>query len=102
MGAGCALGRPPVACGMPSARRLLAIPCLALLTGCPGGGADTGARADTARADTVTVDSVTRRQRDSAIGASRLPGAAGVRGALDASDAAAERAALIDSLSGGR
>jgi outer membrane biogenesis lipoprotein LolB len=63
-----------------------------VLAGCTGGDtADQAARAD----------SVTQRQRDSVIGESNLPGASGVRGALDASDAAAERAATIDSLSGG-
>ncbi len=43
-------------------------------------------------------DSVTQRQVDSAIGESRLPGARGVKGALEASDAAARRAAVLDSL----
>lgn len=38
-------------------------------------------------------DSVSQRQRDSAIGASALPGAGGVRGALRASDSAASRRA---------
>lgn len=38
------------------------------------------------------------RQRDSAIGASRLPGAQGVRGALRASDSAAARRAQEDSV----
>jgi hypothetical protein len=47
------------------------------------------------------ADSITQRQRDSIIGESRLPGAQGVRGALEASDAAKSRAATIDSLSGG-
>ncbi len=36
-------------------------------------------------------DSLTQRQRDSVIGASRLPGAQGVRGALKVSDSAAAR-----------
>lgn len=69
---------------------------LAVLTGCSGGQAGSGMAADT-----ISPDSITRRQRDSAIGASNLPGAQGVRGALEASDAAAARAAAIDSLSGG-
>jgi len=38
-----------------------------------------------------------QRARDSTIGASKVPGAAGVRGALRASDSAAARAAQIDS-----
>jgi hypothetical protein len=40
----------------------------------------------------------TERQRDSVIGASQLPGAAGVRGALRAGDSAAARNARLDSL----
>ena len=40
----------------------------------------------------------TQRQRDSVIGASKLPGAAGVRGALRAADSAAARSARIDSV----
>ncbi len=43
-------------------------------------------------------DTLTRRQRDSAIGASNLPGAQGVRGALQAQDSAAARNARLDSL----
>jgi len=38
-----------------------------------------------------------QRARDSAIGASQLPGAQGVRGALRAADSAAARQARIDS-----
>jgi hypothetical protein len=41
---------------------------------------------------------MTQRQRDSAISESKLPGARGVGRALDASDAAAARAAAADSL----
>jgi hypothetical protein len=40
----------------------------------------------------------TQRERDSAIGASSLPGAGGVRGALGANDSAAARNARLDSL----
>jgi hypothetical protein len=39
----------------------------------------------------------TERERDSVIGASRLPGATGVRGALRVADSAAARNARIDS-----
>ncbi len=39
----------------------------------------------------------TQRERDSVIGASKLPGAGGVRGALRAADSAAARNARIDS-----
>jgi hypothetical protein len=38
------------------------------------------------------------RERDSVLGASRLPGARGVRGALDASDSAAARNSRLDSV----
>lgn len=40
-----------------------------------------------------------QRAVDSTIGASRLPGASGVRGALAASDSLAARTAAIDSMS---
>ena len=43
-------------------------------------------------------DTITQRQRDSAIGASSLPGARGVRGALGVTDSAARRNAQIDSV----
>lgn len=62
--------------------------CLAL-AGCSGGSPEAGA----ARPDTLT-----RRQRDSIIGASSLPGARGVGKALEASDAAAARSAALDSI----
>jgi hypothetical protein len=39
-----------------------------------------------------------QRERDSVVGASQLPGAAGVRGALRASDSAAARNARLDSV----
>jgi hypothetical protein len=39
-----------------------------------------------------------QRARDSTVGASRLPGAAGVRGALRVTDSAAARNSRIDSL----
>jgi len=40
----------------------------------------------------------TRRERDSMIGESRLPGAQGVRGALRAADSAAARQQRIDAI----
>ena len=40
----------------------------------------------------------TQRERDSAIGASTLPGAGGVRGALRADDSAKARNARVDSI----
>jgi hypothetical protein len=41
---------------------------------------------------------LTQRQRDSVIGASKLPGARGVRGAMAVQDSAARRKAVIDSI----
>lgn len=43
-------------------------------------------------------DTLTQRQRDSVIGASTLPGAAGVNKALGATDSATARNARLDSL----
>lgn len=45
-------------------------------------------------------DTLTRSQKDSAIAESPLPGAQGVGGAMEARDAARERAARLDSLDG--
>ena len=42
-------------------------------------------------------DSLTQRERDSVLGASQLPGAGGVRGALRASDSAVARREREDS-----
>ena len=42
---------------------------------------------------------LTERQRDSVIGASKLPGASGVRGALRAADSATARRNRYDSIS---
>lgn len=47
---------------------------------------------------TAASDSLTRRQKDSVLGASRLPGARGIRGALSAQDSAAARNARVDSI----
>jgi hypothetical protein len=49
------------------------------------------------RASSSTARPTTERERDSAIGASQLPGAQGVRGALRVSDSAAARRAREDS-----
>jgi hypothetical protein len=48
-------------------------------------------------ATTTVQDTLTRRQKDSAIGASAIPGAQGVRKAMNAADSAAARNAVIDS-----
>ena len=45
----------------------------------------------------TSQDTLTRRQKDSAIGASAIPGAQGVRGAMKAADTAAAQNAVIDS-----
>lgn len=45
------------------------------------------------------ADTLTRRQRDSIISTMPIPGARGVGRALDAQDAARERAARLDSIS---
>jgi hypothetical protein len=52
----------------------------------------------TSREDGVAKPARTERERDSILGASRLPGAGGVRGALGASDSADARNARLDSL----
>jgi hypothetical protein len=68
-----------------------ALRCAALITllaGCAGDSPDANTSGDT----------LTRAQRDSVIGASRLPGAGGVRGALEIADSAAARQAARDSL----
>jgi hypothetical protein len=48
----------------------------------------------------VPGDTLTRRERDSLIGESRLPGARGVRGATRIADSAAARMQRLDSISG--
>ncbi|NIM48661.1 MAG: hypothetical protein GTN62_02845 [Gemmatimonadales bacterium] len=58
-----------------------------LFAACSGGGGGN-----------TPADTLTQRQRDSAIGASDLPGAGGVRKALEVSDTAAARRARLDSL----
>ncbi len=66
---------------------MVAIAVLVLATvGCPDG------------EETATQQPVDQRARDSAIAESNLPGAQGVRGALDAADSAAARQARLDSL----
>lgn len=61
---------------------------LLLLPGCAADRGDEAAARDT----------LTRRQRDSVIGASRLPGAPGVRRAIEIADTAAARAGRLDSI----
>ncbi len=50
------------------------------------------------REDTSQTQQVDQRTKDSVVGASGLPGAKGVQGALEASDSIAARNARLDSL----
>lgn len=74
--------------------RVLAILLLASMGGvavaCSGGG----------DRPEVPGDTLTRRERDSLIGESRLPGAQGVRGATRIADSAAARMRRLDSIAG--
>ncbi len=72
---------------MTEAGRVPAALFLLLLAACGGAGAP----------DTAARDSLDQRERDSVIGASRLPGAPVVRRGLEVADSAAARAARIDS-----
>ncbi|MGD0993624.1 MAG: hypothetical protein ABR998_14250 [Gemmatimonadales bacterium] len=47
---------------------------------------------------TAAGDTLTRRQKDSILGASRLPGARAIRGALSAQDSAAAHNTRLDSI----
>jgi hypothetical protein len=49
--------------------------------------------------DQESSDTLTRREKDSLVAKSGLPGAGGVRGAMTGADSAAARAARLDSLS---
>lgn len=64
-------------------RRILALALVSLSLGC-------GSKGDPPQR--------TERERDSLVGQSRLPGARGVQGALNASDSAAARNARLDSV----
>jgi hypothetical protein len=64
---------------------------LLLLAGCSPRHDDAASESSAAR------DTLTERQRDSVIGASKLPGAKAVNKALQAEDAAAAHNAAIDS-----
>jgi hypothetical protein len=70
-------------------RAILCFAIAAVLAGC----------GDTADREAAARDT-TRRARDSVLGASRLPGAHGVSGALKGADSAAARRAREDSISG--
>jgi hypothetical protein len=84
-----AVGRPATLCVEGDNWMRVSTPCVlvGLLTvGCGGG------------SSAVARDSLNQRQRDSVIGASQLPGAQGVRGALRVSDSAAARREREDSV----
>ena len=53
---------------------------------------------DSPARDALTTDTLTQDQRDSILGESGIPGAAGIRSARRASDSAAARNARIDSI----
>lgn len=81
---------------------LHALPLILMLTATPALVGCGGEEVEEDVGAEVPVDTITQRPRDSAVGASGLPGAGGVRRAIDASDAAESRAAAMDSISGGR
>lgn len=74
---------------MKRAAKLFALGLMVLAAGCSGG-------ADEREA--APADTLTRAQRDSIIGASKLPGARSVQRALDTRDSANARNAAMDSL----
>ncbi len=67
-------------------RILLPLLLLAVIAGC-------------SQSDEQLSDTLTRREKDSLVAESGLPGAGGVRGAMTGADSAAARAARLDSLS---
>lgn len=72
---------------------ILAAALISVLAACPDGGSDAGSAAG---------DTLTRRQKDSIVGESGLPGSGGVKAMIEASDRQKARADRLDSLSGGR
>lgn len=71
-------------------RIVLSLAIVLTLTACGGGG----------ESNASVQDTLTKRERDSIIGASALPGARTVRGALRVADSAAARSRRIDSIAG--
>ena len=69
-------------------KRGVALLLACVLAACADSGADSA----------LQRDSLTRRQRDSVIANSKLPGAQGVKGALNAADAAAARQQAADTI----
>lgn len=76
-------------------RGTIALLACALAAGC--GTDDVNPDAATVPVDTPTAEA-TRARRDSAIAGSRLPGAQGVRGAMEAAETARRRAEATDTL----
>lgn len=68
--------------------RFPALALLLLMSGCGDPPADSA----------VSRDSAAQRARDSALGASGLPGATGISGAMKAADSAAQRRVREDSI----
>ncbi len=73
---------------------LVAVALLLSVTACSRADTDSPAR------DALSSDSLTQDERDSILGESGIPGAAGVRSARRAADSAASRNARIDSIAG--
>ena len=72
--------------------RIFVVATLIAAFGCTGG--------EDAGDSSAGGDTVTRRQRDSLIGESVLPGAQGVRAAMRAADSAEARMRRLDSIGG--
>jgi outer membrane biogenesis lipoprotein LolB len=70
-------------------RPILAVGIL-VLAACSSSGKNTAAASDTTK--------LTQRQKDSVIGASKIPGAQGIQKAQRAQDSAAAQAARLDSI----
>jgi hypothetical protein len=68
--------------------RYAVILTILLLSGC----------AKTGQSGRSAADTLSQRQRDSALGASNVPGARGIQKALQAQDSAAARNARLDSI----
>ncbi|HUF12638.1 MAG TPA: hypothetical protein VMN78_06045 [Longimicrobiales bacterium] len=73
---------------------------LAMMAGLAACGTDDGVEGETTlpAADSAPAPTPTRGQRDSAVAASKLPGAGAVRRALETSETASRRAEAMDSV----
>lgn len=80
-------------------RLLIASSLLVIATACGGGAADAGAAKGGAGPATATShDTLTRRQKDSVLAASKIPGAAGVRAAMKAADSTSAHINALDTV----